>query len=80
MSQVIKEHPLRYTFGYIAGFIFIIGIMIYIYLLIIDTKDNSIHTIEEKIWIILFLILLILGFFLSYYSITCSIYCKNKLR
>jgi uncharacterized BrkB/YihY/UPF0761 family membrane protein len=72
-------HPLKYTFGYATGFIFLLGIMIYLYLLIMDhlEENPSQHSIEETIWIYMFLVVLIIGFILSYYSITCSIYCAN---
>jgi hypothetical protein len=43
-------------------------------MLIIDHLENSNnHSNEETIWIYLFLSVMILGFILSYYSITCSI-------
>lgn len=67
-------HPLKYTFGYATGFIFLLGIMTYIYLLIMDHLENpNQHSTEETIWIYLFLCILVIGFMLSYYSITCSI-------
>ena len=72
-------HPLKYTFGYATGFIFILGIVIYLYLLIIDhLEDPNQHTTEETVWIYLFLVIMIIGFGLSYYSITCSIYCVKE--
>lgn len=78
MSGII--HPLKYTFGYATGFIFLLGIMAYLYLIIIDYLENpDQHSLEEKIWIYSFLIILIIGFILSYYTIICSIYCvKNS--
>lgn len=76
-DQII--HPLRYTFGYSTGFIFLVGITIYLYLLLTEHLENSAqHTYEEKIWIYSFLIIMILGLGLSYYSITCDTYCLNK--
>jgi len=73
-NQPEIPHPLKYTFGYATGFIFLLGIMIYLYLLIMDHLENpNQHSIEETIWIYLFLCILIIGFVLSYYSITCSI-------
>ncbi len=72
-------HPMRYTFGYATGFIFSLGIIIYIYILVMDHLESpNQHSLEEKIWIYSFLIILIIGFILSYYFITCSIYCFNK--
>jgi len=72
-------HPLKYTFGYITGFIFLLGIMIYLYLLIVDyLEDPNQHSIEEKVWIYLFLCILVIGFILSYYSIICSIETIKK--
>lgn len=73
MSNLRPFNPLKYTFGYANGFIFLIGLMIYIYLLIVDYLDNEKHSTEEKVWIYLFLCILIIGFIVSYYSITCSI-------
>jgi nitrate reductase gamma subunit len=67
-------HPFKYTFGYATGFIFLLGIMIYLYLLVIDYLENPTqHSVEESVWIYLFLCILIIGFILSYYSITCCI-------
>jgi len=67
-------HPLKYTFGYATGFIFLVGIMIYLYMLVVDHLENpNQHSIEETIWIYLFLCIMIIGFILSYYTITCSI-------
>lgn len=72
--QIDVPHPLKYTFGYATGFIFLLGIMIYLYLLVVDNLENPTqHSTEETIWIYLFLCVLIIGFILSYYSITCSI-------
>ena len=73
-------HPLKYTFGYATGFIFALGIMIYLYLLITDHLDGSEHSTEEKIWMYLFLVILIIGFLISYYSITCSIKCLSDKK
>jgi undecaprenyl pyrophosphate phosphatase UppP len=82
MSNEISDiaHPLKYTFGYATGFIFLLGIVIYLYLLIMDhLENNNQHSLEETVWIYLFLVILIIGFFISYYTITCSIYClKNS--
>jgi len=73
-SQIDVPHPLKYTFGYATGFIFLLGIMIYLYLLITDhLEDPNQHTVEETIWIYMFLCILIIGFILSYYTITCGI-------
>lgn len=70
----IIHHPLKYTFGYATGFIFLVGIMIYLYMLIMDHLENPTqHSTEEIVWIYLFLCIMIIGFILSYYTITCSI-------
>ena len=50
-------HPLKYTFGYATGFIFLLGIVIYLYLLIVDhLEDPNQHSTEETVWIYLFLV------------------------
>ncbi len=78
--QIDVPHPLKYTFGYATGFIFLLGIMIYLYLLITDhLEDPNQHTTEETVWIYLFLSILIIGFMLSYYSITCGIKAVKEL-
>lgn len=69
---MIETPVLKHALSYIAGFIFIIAIAAYIYLLIHDRKENTIHSQEENFWIYLFLALLILGFFSSYYLIRKS--------
>jgi hypothetical protein len=72
-------HPLKYTFGYATGFIFLLGIVIYLYLLITDhLEDPNQHSVEETIWMYLFLVVMIIGLALSYYSITCAIYCVKE--
>lgn len=77
-SMADLNHPLKYTFGYATGFVFLLGIMIYLYLLITDhLEDPNQHSTEEKVWIYFFLATLVAGFMISYYSITCSIYCVN---
>jgi hypothetical protein len=79
MSEI--AHPLKYTFGYATGFIFLLGIMIYLYLLITDRleQNSSKHSMEENIWIYSFLVVLIIGFIVSYYSIVSSIKSTNEL-
>lgn len=73
-DQLYFSYPFKHTFSYATGFIFLLGIIIYLYLLIIDKlENNSQHTIEENIWIYSFLFILILGFIISYYLITCGI-------
>jgi cytochrome c oxidase assembly factor CtaG len=59
----------KYTFDYMIGMIFTVGIMVYLYLFIDDRKENAEHTVEEKIWIYIFLCILLIGVFFSYYSI-----------
>lgn len=66
-------HPLKYTFGYITGFIFLLGIAIYLYMLLLNYQNKKEFTHEEKIWVYSFLGIMIIGFILSYYSIMCSI-------
>lgn len=74
----MDQHPLRYTFGYATAFVFLLGIIIYIYYLVTDHIENpNQHSKEEITWIYSFLAILILGFAISYYSITCSIYCTS---
>lgn len=75
------SHPLKYMFGYLSGFIFLLGIVIYLYLLITDhLEDLTQHTTEEIVWMYLFLCILVIGFILSYYTITYSIYTVENLN
>ena len=68
----------KYMMGYAAAFVFLIGIMIYIYMLVVNyletqkTGENP-HSVEEMAWIWGFLVILILGFIISYYTISQSI-------
>lgn len=74
MENTDIVHPLKYTFGYIIGSVFLLGILIYVYLLIIDRNSDTTHSVEETVWIYIFLTVMIIGLSLSYYSI----YCANK--
>ena len=69
---MIDTPILKNTLSYIAGFIFIAAIAIYLYLLIEDNRQKTNHDTEETFWIYLFLVLLVLGFFFSYYFISKS--------
>jgi len=74
MGDIVIEHQLKNVFRYAIGFVFLLGIMIYMYLLISDHLENTdVHSLEEKIWMYLFLCILIGGFVLSYYSIECGV-------
>lgn len=59
--------------GYAASFTFLIGILIYIYYLILDKFEHDIHTTEEYLWIYSFLIILLTGFIVGYYILSSSI-------
>lgn len=93
MLATVKDtfiNPVQSILGYATGMIFIVGIAIYIYMLIIDHAERSggssgdsgsgggsdDHTQTEKAWIYIFLITMIVGYFVSYYSITVDIYSK----
>ena len=69
---------LQYILGYTAAFIFLIGIMLYIYMLIVDNLENAEHSIEESAWIYGFLVILVLGFIISYYAISKSTQNENE--
>ncbi len=69
---MIDSPVLKHTLSYIAGFIFLAAIAIYIYMLVEDYRTKTEHTEEEKFWIYLFLAILVLGFFSSYYFINRS--------
>jgi len=67
---MIESPGLKHILSYIAGFIFLAAIAVYIYLLVEDRRMKTPHTTEETFWIYLFLVILILGFFFSYYFIS----------
>lgn len=69
---MIGQPVMKNTLSYIAGGVFLIAIGIYIYLMVEDRKQNTEHTQTENFWIYLFLVILILGFFFSYYFISRS--------
>jgi hypothetical protein len=70
------SHPLKYTFNYASSFIFLIGIIIYMYLIIIDhLYPVDKHSVEDLVWIYSMFVILILGFIVSSYHITRNIYC-----
>lgn len=69
---MIEGPIIKNTLSYIAGAIFLIAIGVYIYFLIEDDRNKTEHTKTEIFWIYLFLVILILGFFLSYYFINKS--------
>lgn len=51
--------------SYSASFVFIIGIILYIYNLAIDSQDLEERPFVETLWIYVMFCLLLLGFFLS---------------
>ena len=53
-------------FNYSSGFVFIVGIVIYLYFLILDYKEQNVYDISKQIWIYGFFILLLGGFFITY--------------
>jgi len=63
---------LKPILGYTAGFIFLVAIVIYLYMLIVDNIEKSKHSTEEIVWIYAFLVVLIIGFIISYYTISKS--------
>jgi hypothetical protein len=69
---MIDTPILKHTLSHISGAIFLIAIVIYSWLLSTDHKQGFEHTNEEKFWIYLFLIILILGLIFSYYFIKTS--------
>ena len=77
---MIDSPILKHTLSYVAGTIFLVAIAAYIYLLVEDYRTKTEHTQEEKFWIYLFLVILVLGFFASYYFINRSNTRVNKLE
>lgn len=65
MHNDVKK-SFKYILGYCTCIILFIGISIYLYMLIIDHLEHEEHTKEEKIWIYGFLVIMIIGFILSY--------------
>jgi len=55
--------------GYIACVIFLVGLSLNIYMLVMDNQDSWTHTVEETGWIYGFLIILIIGFVSSLYVV-----------
>lgn len=67
---------LNYILGYSATIVFLVAIIIYLYMIITEKIENKeTHTIEENVWIYGLFAVLIIGFIISYYTIS---YCKNK--
>jgi amino acid permease len=83
--MLITQTPplIENTLSYVAGFIFLVAICIYIYLLTEDYKTKTKHTTEEQAWIYIYLVILISCFFFSYYFINKSneriVKLQNKL-
>jgi len=77
--NIIPIHKnLTYLLSYVTGFIFLIAIAIYIYILVVDKLENAKHTTEEISWMYGFLCILIIGFIVSYYVISKSIEDGNN--
>ncbi len=66
----LKSNELKKTFKYILGYatcvVFFIGMSVYLYMFIVDYLEKEKHTKEEQIWIYGFLVVLIIGFVISY--------------
>ena len=60
----------RYLFNYSLMFVFLFGIVLYVYTLVIDsqTDDSDKRPVYETVWIWAMFIILILGFLLSSFS------------
>jgi len=71
-------NPLKYILGYASGFVFLVAIIIYLYMIIVDNLEESTHTKEETIWIYGFLVVLVVGFVISYYIISMSNFIENS--
>lgn len=67
-SNDIKKN-VKYILGYVAGIIFFFGLVVYLYMIIVDYLESEKHTDEEKAWIYGLLIILIIGFMSSFYLI-----------
>jgi hypothetical protein len=65
-----RGHYLKnnYIFNYVMMFIFALGIIMYIYELVIDSQDPDYRPFHETIWVWVMFILLIIGFILSSFS------------
>jgi quinol-cytochrome oxidoreductase complex cytochrome b subunit len=59
------------AFSYISSFIFLLGIIVYIYLLVVDSREESTSTRSnsDTVWIYGMFVLLIIGFLISSYCI-----------
>jgi predicted membrane channel-forming protein YqfA (hemolysin III family) len=76
-TEKLKK-PIKYTLCYLSGFIFFITLIMYMYMLIQDYIENEKHTAEETAWIYGMLIVLILGFCVSFYLISEESQIKLK--
>jgi O-antigen/teichoic acid export membrane protein len=67
-SNDIKKN-VKYILGYVAGIMFFFGLVVYLYMIIIDYLESGKHTDEETAWIYGLLFILIIGFISSFYLI-----------
>jgi hypothetical protein len=69
-KKILMYNEVKKSFKYILGYctcvIFFIGISVYLHMLIIDKLEHEEHSKEEKIWMYGFLIVMTIGFILSY--------------
>lgn len=73
MKNHIKDCPIRKHMPIGAFIIFLLSFIIFIYLLILDSKEtNGDRSTQESIWIMLFFILLILCMTISGYCVVKS--------
>jgi predicted membrane channel-forming protein YqfA (hemolysin III family) len=57
------------AFSYISSIIFLIGIIVYIYVLVIDSCEEGTRSNSDTVWVWGMFILLIVGFLVSSYCI-----------
>ena len=57
------------AFSYVSSVIFLIGIIVYIYFLVIDSQEEGTRSNSDQVWVWGMFVLLIVGFLISSFCI-----------
>lgn len=68
-NKMTEIKDINCAFSYISSAIFLIGIIIYIYLLVVDSREEGERSNSDTVWIWGMFVLLITGFLISSYCI-----------